>query len=200
MDRLWRRIKDKRLLALVKAFLKAGVMTTSGDREQTLTRTPQGSGATSTPPKLGCASGSYGPAPAWTATGRPDRRSGPASKRIAGGGDGDRQPRRGVRRVRDRRRTSPRRGHHVIDHRRLHTTLRVDVCCGRRTAPGVGEAAGRPTRPGRGPRTSSLALTTRSEFDRREDRHADQGSSWCGQRSATRDRKRGLPHAPGAEP
>ena len=43
MDRVRRRIKDKRLLALVKAFLGAGVMTTAGDREQTLTGTPQGS-------------------------------------------------------------------------------------------------------------------------------------------------------------
>lgn len=42
MDRLRRRIKDKRLLALVKAFLKSGVMTIAGDREQTLTGTPQG--------------------------------------------------------------------------------------------------------------------------------------------------------------
>jgi RNA-directed DNA polymerase len=42
MDRVRRRIKDKRLLALVKAFLGAGVMTTAGDREQTLTGTPQG--------------------------------------------------------------------------------------------------------------------------------------------------------------
>jgi RNA-directed DNA polymerase len=36
------RIKDKRVLGLVKAFLKAGVMTTTGDREETLTGTPQG--------------------------------------------------------------------------------------------------------------------------------------------------------------
>ena len=36
------RITDKRVLALVKAFLKSGVMTTSGDREETLTGTPQG--------------------------------------------------------------------------------------------------------------------------------------------------------------
>jgi RNA-directed DNA polymerase len=42
LDRVRRRIKDKRLVALVKAFLKSGVMTTSGDREQTLTGTPQG--------------------------------------------------------------------------------------------------------------------------------------------------------------
>ena len=42
MDRLRGRIKDKRVLALVKAFLKAGVMTCTGDREDTLTGTPQG--------------------------------------------------------------------------------------------------------------------------------------------------------------
>ena len=42
MDRVRRRIKDKRVLALVKAFLGAGVMTTTGNREQTLTGTPQG--------------------------------------------------------------------------------------------------------------------------------------------------------------
>jgi retron-type reverse transcriptase len=32
MDRLRVRIKDKRVCALVKAFLKSGVMTTAGDR------------------------------------------------------------------------------------------------------------------------------------------------------------------------
>jgi RNA-directed DNA polymerase len=42
MDRLRARIKDKRLCALVKAFLKSGVMTTAGDREETWTGTPQG--------------------------------------------------------------------------------------------------------------------------------------------------------------
>jgi RNA-directed DNA polymerase len=42
MERVRRRIKDKRILALVKAFLKSGVMTVAGDREQTLTGTPQG--------------------------------------------------------------------------------------------------------------------------------------------------------------
>jgi RNA-directed DNA polymerase len=36
------RIKDKRICALVKAFLKAGVMTTAGVREETHTGTPQG--------------------------------------------------------------------------------------------------------------------------------------------------------------
>src|SRR5262249_37187047 len=38
-----RRIKDKRVCTLVKAFLKSGVMTQSGDREETWTGTPQGS-------------------------------------------------------------------------------------------------------------------------------------------------------------
>ena len=42
MDRVRRRVKDKRVLALVKAFLKAGVLTESGDREGTHTGTPQG--------------------------------------------------------------------------------------------------------------------------------------------------------------
>ena len=36
------RIKDKRICGLVKAFLKSGVMTAHGDREETLTGTPQG--------------------------------------------------------------------------------------------------------------------------------------------------------------
>jgi RNA-directed DNA polymerase len=42
MDRVRRRIADKRVLALVKAFLKAGILTESGDREETHTGTPQG--------------------------------------------------------------------------------------------------------------------------------------------------------------
>jgi RNA-directed DNA polymerase len=42
MDRLRVRIKDKRVCALVKAFLKAGVMTADGDREESYTGTPQG--------------------------------------------------------------------------------------------------------------------------------------------------------------
>jgi RNA-directed DNA polymerase len=42
LDRMRRRISDKRVLRLVNAFLKAGVMTASGDREETLTGTPQG--------------------------------------------------------------------------------------------------------------------------------------------------------------
>jgi RNA-directed DNA polymerase len=42
MDRVRRRIKDKRLCNLVKAFLKAGIFTEFGDREDSLTGTPQG--------------------------------------------------------------------------------------------------------------------------------------------------------------
>src|SRR6266567_4493208 len=42
MDRLRVRIKDKRVCALVKAFLKSGVLTELGDREETYTGTPQG--------------------------------------------------------------------------------------------------------------------------------------------------------------
>jgi RNA-directed DNA polymerase len=42
MARLRARIKDKRVCALVKAFLKSGVFTELGDREDTYTGTPQG--------------------------------------------------------------------------------------------------------------------------------------------------------------
>ena len=42
MDRVRRRVKDKRVLRLVKAFLKAGILTELGDHEDTHTGTPQG--------------------------------------------------------------------------------------------------------------------------------------------------------------
>jgi RNA-directed DNA polymerase len=42
LDRLRARIKDKQVCALVKAFLKAGVMTATGHYEDSLTGTPQG--------------------------------------------------------------------------------------------------------------------------------------------------------------
>src|SRR6266851_848072 len=42
MNRLRVRIKDKRVCGLVKAFLKAGVFTEIGGREETYTGTPQG--------------------------------------------------------------------------------------------------------------------------------------------------------------
>jgi RNA-directed DNA polymerase len=42
MDRVRARVKDKRVLALVKAFLKAGVLTETRDHEDSFTGTPQG--------------------------------------------------------------------------------------------------------------------------------------------------------------
>ncbi|WP_189866000.1 group II intron reverse transcriptase/maturase [Streptomyces noursei] len=42
MDRVRARVKDKKVLALVKAFLKAGLLTELGEFEDTLTGTPQG--------------------------------------------------------------------------------------------------------------------------------------------------------------
>lgn len=42
MDRVRSRVKDKRVLRLVKAFLKAGILTELGDFEDTNTGTPQG--------------------------------------------------------------------------------------------------------------------------------------------------------------
>jgi RNA-directed DNA polymerase len=42
MDRLRVRVKDKRVCALVKAFLKSGVLTELGNKEETNTGTPQG--------------------------------------------------------------------------------------------------------------------------------------------------------------
>ncbi len=42
MDRVRARVKDKRVLALVRAFLKAGMLTELGEHRDTLTGTPQG--------------------------------------------------------------------------------------------------------------------------------------------------------------
>ncbi|MEW1912555.1 group II intron reverse transcriptase/maturase [Kitasatospora sp. NPDC085895] len=42
MDRVRRRVKDKRVLTLVKAFLKAGITTELGERNETTSGTPQG--------------------------------------------------------------------------------------------------------------------------------------------------------------
>jgi RNA-directed DNA polymerase len=42
LERVRARVKDKRVLTLVKAFLKAGVLTELGDRQDTTTGTPQG--------------------------------------------------------------------------------------------------------------------------------------------------------------
>ncbi len=42
MDRVRRRVGDKRVLALVKAFLKAGILTEDGTLADTRAGTPQG--------------------------------------------------------------------------------------------------------------------------------------------------------------
>ena len=42
LGRMRARVKDKRVLALVKAFLKAGVLTEFGEHQDTWTGTPQG--------------------------------------------------------------------------------------------------------------------------------------------------------------
>ena len=42
LDRVRARIKDKRVVALIRAFLKAGILTKFGDREETRAGTPQG--------------------------------------------------------------------------------------------------------------------------------------------------------------
>jgi RNA-directed DNA polymerase len=42
LDRMRRRVVDKRVLVLVKAFLKAGILTEDGARRDTVTGTPQG--------------------------------------------------------------------------------------------------------------------------------------------------------------
>ena len=42
LERVRARVKDKRVLALVKAFLKAGIMTEAGEYQDTWTGTPQG--------------------------------------------------------------------------------------------------------------------------------------------------------------
>jgi RNA-directed DNA polymerase len=42
MGRVRRRIADKRVLALVKAFLKAGILSQDGAMRDTITGTPQG--------------------------------------------------------------------------------------------------------------------------------------------------------------
>jgi retron-type reverse transcriptase len=46
MGRVRRRVGDKRVLALVKAFLKAGILSEDGAERDTVTGTPQGGSAT----------------------------------------------------------------------------------------------------------------------------------------------------------
>jgi RNA-directed DNA polymerase len=47
LDRVRQRVGDKRVLALVKAFLKAGILTRDGSRRDTTTGTPPGRSAKS---------------------------------------------------------------------------------------------------------------------------------------------------------
>ena len=56
LQRMRRRIKDKQVLALVREFLKSGVMTTNGTQEETITGTPQGGlcSAEHKPPYVQC--------------------------------------------------------------------------------------------------------------------------------------------------
>jgi RNA-directed DNA polymerase len=42
LGRVRARVKDKRVLGLVRAFLKAGILTELGERQDTHTGTPQG--------------------------------------------------------------------------------------------------------------------------------------------------------------
>jgi RNA-directed DNA polymerase len=51
MEKVRSRIKDKRVLTLVKSFLKAGLLTELGEYEDTHTGTPQG--GISTPQRNG---------------------------------------------------------------------------------------------------------------------------------------------------
>jgi RNA-directed DNA polymerase len=46
VERVRRRVGDKRVLALIKAFLKAGIMSEAGQVRDTVTGTPQGGIAT----------------------------------------------------------------------------------------------------------------------------------------------------------
>jgi retron-type reverse transcriptase len=79
MDRLRVRIKDKRVGALVKAFLRSGVLTDLGDREETLPGTPQG--GILTPPTQWATSASKS---RWV-TGGWSGRGGPGAAEMAGG-------------------------------------------------------------------------------------------------------------------
>ena len=79
VDRVRARVKDKRVLALVKAFLKAGVLTGTGDREDSLTGTPQGGILTSPTQWITSASTSRSATGGWSARGVP-----PAGSDISG--------------------------------------------------------------------------------------------------------------------
>src|SRR3984957_14777752 len=89
MDRFRGRIKDKRTCALVKSFLKAGIMTQTGDREDSLTGTPQGGLVTPPTQKATSASRPRWVTGGWSVAGEPRGAGG-----AAGAGSG-RFPARG---------------------------------------------------------------------------------------------------------
>ncbi|GAA4996059.1 hypothetical protein GCM10023317_25510 [Actinopolymorpha pittospori] len=70
LERMRRRVEDKRVLALVKAFLKAGIMSSDGAARDTNTGTPQG-GIATPPTQLGACSPRCwptSPCRSWTST------------------------------------------------------------------------------------------------------------------------------------
>src|SRR5215207_3688644 len=60
LDEVGRRIEDKRVLALVRSFLKAGVMTETGRLQRTVTGTPQGGIVTAPTQKVTWLAGACG--------------------------------------------------------------------------------------------------------------------------------------------
>jgi len=85
LERVRARVKDKRVLALVKAFLKAGVLTELGEHRDTLTGTPQGgisTRSTASPGAGSCAG--YGASTNVGATGSGCQNSAAASATRAG--------------------------------------------------------------------------------------------------------------------
>lgn len=75
MDRLRRRVGDKRVLELVKAFLKAGILTEDGHRQDSLTGTPQGGILSPLLANVALSGLDDHFAEAWEATGNSDQRA-----------------------------------------------------------------------------------------------------------------------------
>ena len=92
MDRVRARVKDKRILALVKAFLKAGMLTELGEHRDTLTGTPQGGILTPPTQKATSASRPRWVTGVWSAAGERRGAGGAAGVRsgrvLAAGGAG----------------------------------------------------------------------------------------------------------------
>jgi RNA-directed DNA polymerase len=74
LDRVRRRIADKRVLALIKAFLKAGIMSEQGRLKGTVTGTPQGGILSPLMANVALSALDEHFARAWEATGSPKRR------------------------------------------------------------------------------------------------------------------------------